>query len=53
MQDASVGKVVGRGGGGEVLKGSAVLLQPTKDKRQLGMSQDQSHQGCFLLFHST
>ena len=43
----------GGGQGGEVLKGSAVLLQPTKDKRRLGMSQDQSRQDCFLLFYST
>lgn len=48
------GKVVAGGGGVvEVLKGSVVLLQPTKDKRQLGMSQGQSCQDCFLLFHST
>ena len=54
MQAACVGRWW-QGGGGvvEVLKGSVVLLQPTKDKRQLGMSQGQSWQDCFLLFHST
>ena len=55
MQAACVGRWWQGGGEGgvEVLKGSVVLLQPTKDKRQLGMSQGQSCQDCFLLFHST
>ena len=60
MQAACVGRWWRGGGGGgggggpvEGLKGSVVLLQPTKDKRQLGMSQGQSCQDCFLLFHST
>ena len=57
MQAAFVGRWWQGGGGGggvvEMLKGSVVLLQSTKDKRQLGTSQGQSCQDCFLLFHST
>ena len=56
MQAAFVGRWwQGGGGGGGVgmLKGFVVLLQSTKDKRQLGMSQGQSCRDFFLLFHST
>ena len=56
MQAAFVGRWWQGGGEGgvvEMLKGFVVLLQSTKDKRQRGMSQGQSCQDCFLLFHST